>query len=546
MPDYAAIAKKFGGTSQTEQLQNNVDYSALAKEYGGEAAPARSWGDVAGSAVGNLPSSIGQMIGGIYETVRHPIDTATNIGKMVIGAGEAGAEKLAGMVDPELVAFNKQINTPSESQRMAQNVGQYYAQKYGTEEGFKKALAEDPAGILADAATVLTAGGGAAAKIPALQKVGAGISRAGATIDPLAITARGVGAAARITGKGLQAGLGMTTGAGAESIKEAFKAGKTGGESAKQFTENLRGQVPKTDVLNEIDANIQSMGRERSQSYQEAMSQLGKYEEPVAFDKIKQAADEAMGIQTFTGPKSGLKVSTARSTLDMQKKIGDLISEWDGYPDDFKTPAGLDALKKNIKDLRDSSQFGTPERLVADKVYHAVKDTIVKEAPEYSSAMKNYQDASDLIDEIRSTLSQKPNASIDTQMRKLQSLMRNNVNTSYGNRLDLVREMEQQGGRQVVPAVAGQSLSTWTPRGIQSASTIPTALLAGGVGGLGLGAATLGAAMPRVVGEATYYAGKGAGTAERGVETVNRLAELLNVNPRIAANLMYQAQQPKR
>lgn len=197
MPDYAAIAQQFGGTSQNAQPQANVDYSSLAKRYGGETVPApkeQSWGDVAGSAAANLLPSVGNMIGGVAETVMHPIDTATNLGKMIVGAGEAGTEKLAGMVNPELVAFNKKINAPSSEQQIASNVGDYYAQKYGSMEGFKKALAQDPAGVLADAATVLSAGGGAAAKIPALQKAGIALSKAGAAVDPLALTAKAISA----------------------------------------------------------------------------------------------------------------------------------------------------------------------------------------------------------------------------------------------------------------------------------------------------------------------------------------------------------------
>lgn len=52
--------------------------------------------------------------------------------------------------------------------------------------------------------------------------------------------------------------------------------------------------------------------------------------------------------------------------------------------------------------------------------------------------MKNYENASNLIREIEKTLSLNPKASIDTALRKLQSVMRDNVNTNYGKRGDLV------------------------------------------------------------------------------------------------------------
>ncbi|MDD5688483.1 MAG: hypothetical protein PHE88_11710 [Elusimicrobia bacterium] len=195
MTDYAAIAKQFGGASQPPQAsQSGVDYSSLAKQFGGETIPpqSQSWGDVATGALTSFVPSVGKMVGDVASTVIHPIDTATGLAKTIVGAGEAGTEKLAGMVNPELVAFNRQINKPSEEQQMAGQMGDYYKQKYGSMEGFKKALATDPAGVMADAATVLSGGGAAVSKLPLLEKAGIQLSKAGAAVDPLAMTAKAI------------------------------------------------------------------------------------------------------------------------------------------------------------------------------------------------------------------------------------------------------------------------------------------------------------------------------------------------------------------
>lgn len=495
-----------------------------------------AWGDVPGQAIRNLPRSVGGIVKGVAGAIHHPIDTAKGV--LDIAAG--------GLQNALPESLVQAIGEDKPSREKASAVGQFYGDRYGSEEGFKHALAEDPAGVAADAATVLTGGGALASKVPALHQAGQFAIKAGKFIDPLRATVK---AGQSIVGAGKGAAktlLGATTGAGGQAIEQAYGAGKAGGSKQAAFAANLRGNVPKESVLDAIDANVQVMGKAKSDAYRAGMAQLGKNQTILNYGDVNKAANDAMRVSTYTGKNTGQVVSTARSTLGMQQKIAELINEWQKLdPSDFHTAEGLDALKKNIGDLRDSTQYGTPERLVADKVYHAVKNQIVQQAPDYARTMKDYQQASELMSEIRSTLSNKPTASVDTQMRKLQSLMRNNVNTNYGNRLDLVKQLEQQGGRDVLPAVAGQALNTVWPRGLQSATTIPTALAGGAVGGLGTGLAMVPLASPRIMGEAALKAGQFARYLNKPAETVNKFAGQMNIDPTIMANLLYQINQPK-
>lgn len=521
-----------------DSQQNSLPPGFMLDNQPSQQPDQQSWGNVAGQAALNFPRSVGNMVSGVANVVRHPIDTASNIGKMVVGAGEAGMGKIASSINPEWTA------PPSNREQMANQLGGFYKDRYGSMEGFKNAVATDPAGIMADAATVLSAGGALASKVPALSNAGQFAIKASKTIDPLRVTAKAAGGVVKL-GKGAAKHLlGMTTGAGGQAIEQAYSAGKTGGASQASLIDNMRGHVPKDSVLETIDANIQAMGQAKSAAYKAGMAKLGQDQTVLNYNEVNKAAQDAMKVSTYTGKNTGQIVSTARSTLGMQQKISDLINEWQKLdPTDFHTAEGLDALKKNLGDLRDSTQYGTPERVVADKVYHAVRNQIVKQAPDYANTMKEYQRASDLMSEIRSTLSNKPTASVDTQMRKLQSLMRNNVNTNYGNRLDLVKQLEQQGGREVLPAIAGQALNTWTPRGLQSASTIPTAALVGIASNPVTGAAMLPMASPRIMGEASLKAGQAARYVNMPVNAVNRLADLVGADPTIAANYMYQLNQ---
>ncbi len=125
-------------------------------------------------------------------------------------------------------------------------------------------------------------------------------------------------------------------------------------------------------------------------------------------------------------------------------------------------------------------------------------------------------------------------------MRKLQSLMRKNVNTNYGNRLDLAKQLEQHGNVSLMPALAGQSFNSWTPRGLRGA-------LAGATGGVGLlwmnPIAIIPAfAMqsPRLVGKTALKAGQVTGHLDKGVSTTSKVLKSAKIKPKVSANLVYQ------
>jgi hypothetical protein len=105
--------------------------------------------------------------------------------------------------------------------------------------------------------------------------------------------------------------------------------------------------------------------------------------------------------------------------------------------------------------------------------------------------------------------------------------------------LNLARQLEEQGGREILPALAGQSLAELTPRGL---SRVGSPLAAGGafsLGGLPPALAALAASSPRVVGEAAYGAGLAARPVRAGLETARGAAPFL-MDPRLY-NILYQS-----
>ena len=515
---------------QVHQRATQEHGKAIVNIDGGnpQPKPERSWGDVAGSAVQNLIPSTGRVIGGVAEAVMSPVKTARSL-------VDLGAGAIQNALPESLV---NAIGADKPSQEMASNVGQFYKERYGSMPGFKEALATDPAGVAADAASVLTGGSLAAARVPGMSRLAEGLKRSASAVDPLANVARGAGAITRGAGSTAAALLGNTTGAGSEAIKQAYSAGRAGGSKADEFSGNMRGNVPMTDVLDAAKADLSVMQKMKSAEYNSNMASVRGSKEVIDFSGINKSLADAKAKVMYGSQIKNPQAAEALSSI--QKEVGD----WNKLdPAQYHTPEGMDALKQKIGGIVESIPFeAKTARMVGGDVYNSIKSEITKQAPEYAKTMKDYVAASDQIKEIERALSLGQKSSVDTAMRKLQSLMRNNVNTNYGNRQALARQLEQMGGKDLMPALAGQALNSPTPRGLQA------------LGATGTGVAAffnpsvlplLAAQSPRLAGEAALAAGKVARAGRAGADALQKIPGVNKVDPRILANALYQMQQPK-
>jgi hypothetical protein len=501
------IAKDFSGKQIT-----SLDRVAGGQKLSGE--------EVLTGAVTNFPSSVGSMLGDIYQAVTSPIQTT----KAVL---DLGAGILQNALPERLV---QAVGEDKASRDLASKVGQHYVERYGSVEGAKRALATDPAGVMADLSTVLTGG----AMLP--TRAAPALATAARAVDPLMLAARATGKAVDITGSVAKPLLGMQTGAGTEAIGQAYKAGKVGGETSEMFKANMRGEVPQIEVLDAAKQNLSAMAEQRQTAYRTEMANISKDKSVLSFDGIDKAIDNAMNKVTYKGQivneEAFDKVVKAKAEIDAWKQLD---------PTEFHTPEGLDKLKQKVGSVLEKIPFEQKTSLTAvNEVYNGIKNEIKKQAPTYAKTMQAYSEATDLIREIERTLSQGKNASVDTQMRKLQSIMRNNVNTNFGQRLSLAQQLEQAGGKQMLPALAGQALNTYTPRGLQGASSIPTSLMAGSLFGNVAVPLSLATSSPRLMGEAAYGAGR---VAKGLLDVQNRMP---NIDYPTMFNLLYQAEQPRK
>lgn len=441
------------------------------------------WSDVPGEMVANFGDSLKNFIGDFVSVFTAPIQTAKNIRDLGYGV----VAKLVPGEQPE--------------EEIANAVGQFLADRYGGLDEIKNTMATDPVGIAADLSMILTGGGSLAARAPGMAgKLGSIAAKAGSVLDPIAGTAKAVSGIGKVAAPAV---LGTVSGVGDAAVKTAAAAGAKGEQFATAFLENLRGKAPMTQVVSDARAAIAEMKRLRRNAYLNGMAGVTSDPSILRIGPIYEAVQRAKEVGQFKG------VTTKPSAAKVINEIEDIVIEWAKYePSEFHTVEGLDALKQKIGDVRDATAYGTPERSAANAVYGEVRSIIDRQAPDYARVMSEYEEASSLLREIEGTLVSGDTAkNVDTALRRLQSIMRNNVNTNYGRRAELAQELVDAGAKTLPEQLAGQALSSWRARGLQQLMALPT---------IGAGYydpsffAALPMQVPRLVGEGAYYTGKAA------------------------------------
>ena len=523
------IIARYGGVvvgtpeSQTQPIAPAVDSGS---------APSLGYGSMLGQATMNAPRSVYGLGKDLVTAVMNPIDTAQSV--LDLGAGVLSYVLPDSMVEA-LNNFEAKYwgNTENadRARRTADAVGKHFIEKYGSLENAKRAFASDPAAIAADASMVI----GLASKLPVISKTAAGakLAETATAIEPLTATAKVAGKAGDITASV----LGVTTGTGAEPIRRAYQAGREGGAKAEQFVDALTGQGNYDQILEAAKENLSLLRQQRSQQYQQGMSKIETDQTQLSFDDIDAAIESAADRARFKGAPVD---NTLNNALFEIEKI---VNQWKALDPEFHTPMGMDALKQKIfNEIVGKLPYdqAANARAATNQIVQAIRGTISRQAPTYAKVMKGYEDSSNVIQEIERSLSLGDKASADTAMRKLQSLMRDDVQTNYGQRQKLADELEAAGGPEFRSGLAGQSLAPIAPRGLQRGTSGLLSYGAYGAAGVPAAAITALASSPRVVGGAAYNLGAGV----RKMEPMTREAAMLAAKgDPILANLLYQSQQ---
>lgn len=449
------------------------------KERQNQEEESLSGGEVLTQALRNVPSSAAQLVSDVTMPIRHPIQTAQSLASLGRGI--------------------YQLTTPGEQpdEATAKAVGKFFADRYGSFDGFKKAFATDPLGIVSDISVVFTGGAALAAKVPGVAgKTTTTISKVGNIIDPVQATGKVIGATASGVGKVAKPFLGVTTGAGGDAISTAIKSGASGADAQKLFLDNLRGNVAPDEIVPKALQAMKDLSGQRTSNYKTNKAALKLENTPVNFKNIQQKIIAFEKSKKFEG-MSELSKKGQNKLVEIKK----IVAEWQKNPA-LHNAKGMDMLKRRIDAEYPTGLAVGDSGMVVSEIRNSVKAQILDEVPKYGKVMKDYETAMKLEKQFTSELSLGKNTNAGTTLRKLQSSMRNNVNTSYGNRLEMLKKLDPD----LITEIGGQALSNIAPRGLQglSAGTIgavapftnPAALLA------------LPLQSPRLVGETAFKIGQ--------------------------------------
>ena len=433
--------------------------------------------------IANIPQSGYNLGKDLYSMIRHPIDTATGLGKIASGAITS--------LEPDWIPRNKAANIENEA--LAKAVGNYYKERITNP---ARTLQEDPVGALFDLSTILSGGGAGALKAQSaagrvgglLGKVAEGATTAGKVTNPLYM----VGRTGEIVAPHL---LGTSTGAGAESIKQVYEASKKGINSA---IDQIMEKSNVSDVLDKAQQGLQQMISNKNAEYRNAKTGWSADTTRLSFDPIKSAYIDARNSIFHKGQST-----VGKEELKAIDEVGTILNDWERKPS-LHTAAGYDALKQRIDAVYPDSPKMTQAQRIIDQTRNAVKNHIVDNVPEYQNAMRDYEEATSVIRDIKKGFSLDNKSSKETALKKLL----NTTKDKTGIKLSLADKMKESTGIDIAPDVAGVTLRGYAPENLFGK-------LGGGAGvynlvtsGLTPAHALIGLTMPKVVGMGVHGAGK--------------------------------------
>lgn len=496
-------------------------------------------------AAKNIPASAYNLMAGIASL---PIDAVMS----AVSATPRGTTKTTIDIVRDLAA---KAGIGNADGKTLSAVADAMQERYGSFDNIKRTMITDPIGFAGDLSLIAT-GAGATMKVSGLTRPGQVATAIGTKLDPLSFIVESVkGTAPSVrdairnrvpslpsvgqTASDVTASLaGFPSSIGGETVSTLFQAGKTRPIGAaptlayEAATAGLR--EPETVTRKTVDLATQSVRNLRnlaSQQYKDARQKFGAQAQPINFDDIVQTVQDLRPENYGTYSRKNMP-TTHRAWETMRDMVNDYAEAIQKNPAKAD-PLAIDQFKKDLyeRGSKVGGKFDSDSARIAREAYQGVRQKLVESDPLYNEMMKNYESAQDELFQLESTFSlggQKVRS--DTANRKLLSIMRNDANTNYGERLSRGMRLAQLDPTgQLMPMLAGQMASSITPRGLGGIAAGGT-YAAGSAFGLPLSPAALLALpsmSPRFVGEAALGAGRVAGS----IPSLSKLVESYSTNP---------------
>ncbi len=525
--------------SQLGGAQQQAPQGPLPSEQEGPQQP-MAWGDVAKGAARNFVPSVKQFGHDIIQPIAHPIETAKSLGGLAAGGLEMAAKSpvasTIGRAIPGVGAAldvyqgAKAAGAPAGNPEIPKAVGQFFADRYGGLENLKRTMATDPVGFASDLSVVLSGPGAIAGRAPGV--IGT-IGRATKFIDPLAVPIEvGKQLGAKVVGPAIGAALSKASPVTGEGMRGGAEAGAAG---SPRYLESMRGVAGPEVAVEEARAGVKEKKAVESRAYEEGMRPIKADVTPQNdFTHLDHAVVEI--DRRFANPVLG---DLSDKSGAMRYHVKDMLENWKQLPEASRTAENLDFLKKQLGYIKENkAQYGTSERAIATIAYNNVRQTIVDAFPDYAPVMKRFDEARQVLKSVEQELIGNPNASVDTALRKMQTILKQDTTGASSRRADLVNFLKDNGAPHLMERLAGQAMNPIMPKTL--GKTIGSALIGGGgaaLGGVlpatgGLALLGLPLASPRVLGELSYKLGQASQLPGRAIGDVGyqagRLSSQLN------------------
>jgi hypothetical protein len=458
----------------------------------------------------NIPSDTGQFFGDIFHAVTNPKETIKGIGEIVTGAASQLYGALGGTQDPTEKASNERVINALED---------HYKQTYGSLKGFKQSFAEHPTSILSDLSIPFTLGESALGKAAGMTgEIARTAGKVGSFVDPVQLAVKLAKApitGGTVLGKTIP-GLGsvmtgaqsVTSGASIDALRTAAEAGASTDPAFRQaYLDSLKGITHPSDIVDTAESALHEIKNKRSAQYVADKQKALNQELPdISFSKIDSDLFDNFKENTFDSGDGSLIIEDPDAHKALLE-IADKINAYKNAGGDAVKLGGLDSLKRSVGSIRNQYKAGTVAHQKATAMYRSIRDTIGNVHPEYNQLMKNYENASDLIDELRGTFGVGKNTATDDSILNRLGNMKGS-----DQKRSLLSELAKN--EPTLPAMlAGHELKKVLPGGLRQFGHYITAPLYGLAHPLGA-AAQLASASPRLMGAINYNAGRAGRLAE--------------------------------
>lgn len=325
-----------------------------------------------------------------------------------------------------------------------------------------------------------------------------------------------ISGALKVSGKVANQVLGKTTGAGDVAIADAFKAGKAGDTS---FLQKMRSAINAEGLEKQVQAGFDRIKKNRNMAYEDSITRLKQ-----------QTADKKLDFNAVINDvKAVIRNEEQNGAYLVDKPTQGVLTETKEILNKFYKDkerhnlAGFDALKKRLNGIKTTPDKN--DERVKTEIVNSVRNQILKQSPEYKAINDAYSKDSELLDDLKKVFSLNRNANSETVLKKIQSTARNNANTDWGYRAQLLNMVDPKG--EIQKEISANALNSWTPRGLFGSGAF--------YGGLfNMNPALAAASSPRITGSLAYRTGQIANSLpvravdEYGTKATPFISELLS------------------